>query len=465
MLAIHRRHIGLVGAVVTLALGCLTGCSEKGTEPPPPPQDLLARLDAIPGSTVTEITPPAGYHFTRAFRIELSQPVDHAVPGGAHFVQPFFLLHTGTGSPMHLCLSGYSIGSSRVFELSSVLRANQIYVGHRYVGGVGPEPPSWEHLTIQQAAADIHRIVAFLKPIYTGPWISSGRSKGGIAAICHRRFYPADVAVTVPFVAPVMFDTADSRFDQYLLNEAGDAACRGRIMGFQRAVLNRRDSLLPLLETHVQQSGSTFRLGLPATFEISVLELLFSYWQVGPHDCQPLPDSTASTSELYDYFMQMSGIDWLSDNYMNYYSPVFYQMYTELGYYRLITEHVADLLQEYDAPSYSLYCPQGVPRMYRPEVMADVSNWLMTEGNNFIYVYGGIDPYTSARVGESSQTNSISIVQPGADHSVDISGLTVQREELFDSLESWLGVEVYRVYREGANPPAEPGNEIERFLR
>ena len=78
------------------------------------------------------------------------------------------------------------------------------------------------------AAADHHRIVEVLKLIYPGKWIGTGISKGGQTAMFHRYFYPEDVDISVPYVAPLNFSTEDQRFIHFLTLWVRED-CRARI--------------------------------------------------------------------------------------------------------------------------------------------------------------------------------------------------------------------------------------------
>ena len=317
-------------------------------------------------------------------------------------------------------------------------------LGHRYLAEGLPLPTDWTKLNVEQIAADYHRLIALLKPIYPGNWVSAGGSKGGITALVHRRFHPDDVVATVAYVAPIMLDSTDARFDDFLLHQVGDQACRDRIFAFQRAVLLRRDSLMPIIEAEVATQGLTFRYGLDTTIEIGVLEYPFFFWQYGPNDCEQIPDSTNSTAEIYAYFDGMADPYWLDEITMDYYSPVFYQQFTELGYYGLMVDHVADLLTATTHPSYSMFSPEGVARTWHPEVMQDIRTWLQTEGRNIIYVYGSIDPYTSTAIELTGATNALKVVEPGTAHGTRLLNLTGVRTAALDSLEAWVGVEINR---------------------
>ncbi len=432
------RYMTIILFFLTLSI-IIIGCSEdeKSSRPTAPPT-LEQQLAALPGATVTEISPPNG--FNRAFEINLPQPVDHANPSGQKFSQRIFISHRSETAPTVLLISGYAVNSNRVLPIAELLDANQIYMDHRYFGDAAPDPIVWEYLNIFQAASDCHRVVNLLSPIYKGPWVSHGVSKGGGATLFHRRFFPDDVVATVAQVAPINLDTIDARYDNFLLNEVGDAACRERILNFQRLVLSRRNELLPMYQAYATQKQLSFRLGLEAVFEINTLEFLFFYWQYGPHDCNAIPDSTATSQEIFDYLQTMGGIDWLQDEVQDQYVPAYYQFYTEFGYYRLIEDHVSDLLESPYQLSYSLFCPQGVARAYDPTVTQDVLHWLQTEGNNILYIYGEVDPITACGVELTGQTNALKIILPGESHWAGYNGFGPFTSQVYDSLESWVGV-------------------------
>jgi len=76
------------------------------------------------------------------------------------------------------------------FELepTRLLDANQIIVEHRFFDDSRPSPADWTKLTIAQQAADDHRTVVALAQIYTGAWVNTGISKGGMT--CGSVFKP-----------------------------------------------------------------------------------------------------------------------------------------------------------------------------------------------------------------------------------------------------------------------------------
>src|SRR5688500_13585637 len=190
-------------ALIALALGACGGDDDGGDGDALPDGDLADVLAASPGMTVTEeeVEPP--YRF---FRLEYQQPVDHADPDGAAFGQRMTLVHRDPEAPMILHTGGYHLYEQPFLsELGVLLDGNQVHVEQRFFGPSRPDPADWAMLTIEEAAADHPRIVEALAPLYRGAWLSTGASKGGMTSIFHRRFYPDDVDVTVPYVPPISF--------------------------------------------------------------------------------------------------------------------------------------------------------------------------------------------------------------------------------------------------------------------
>ncbi len=419
--------------IVIVFLSCTKNVSE-----PSDVDDLLKKLQALAGITITEIAATTG--FERTFEIDILQPVDHQNPNGPQFYQRLYLNHIDETFPMVFVPSGYTSNATSIEEITPLLNANQIRVTHRYFIGAQPQSLDWQYCNIEQAADDHHHIVTLFKTIYTGIWVSSGRSKNGMTAFFHRRYYPDDVMATLAFVAPLPFDTADVRFDQFLEN-IGTEENRNTIKQFQRTALRRRDEIIPFIQTYLDGRGLHYSMGLDAVLEYTVCEYPFAFWQAGPGDCSEIPDSLASAQILYSHLELRSGTELFADEIHQFYQPLWYQAYTQFGYYRLITEHLADLLEAVPHPSYSKFAPAGVPLNYDSQVSQDILNWIQNEGNNIIFIYGGQDPWSAAAVELTGQTNALKIFQPGANHSVRISDLN-NPQEVYNTLEAWLGVQI-----------------------
>jgi hypothetical protein len=405
----------------------------------PDNRSLEEKLNDFPGVTAISIDPV--YGFPQQFRLEIEQPVDHEQPGGATFVQEAYLHHAGEDLPMVFGPAGYGTSERSGQELARFMESNMLMVTHRYFVDAEPDPMDWEFLTIQQAAADHHRIVDMFKEIYEGPWVSSGASKSGQTALFHRRFYPNDVDATVAYVAPIVFGTSDARFVPFMEN-VGSAACREAQNSFERLLLEQRDTLIPKFVNWFSENGYSFSSDPDEAFEYAILEYHFAFWQFHNVPCEAIPGEGATVDELFDHLVEVVWMDLFSDEDKYYYMPYHYQALTQNGYPSYVTAHIADLLEVALDPGAEFFLPYEVNTTYDPSTIQDIDQWLKTEGDNIIYIYGEYDPWTAALLEPGEGTNALFILQPAEDHGVRIGDLD-EEARVLDSLELWLGVEIY----------------------
>lgn len=421
-------------------LSLFLACEKKSPNPTNPTENLTfdEKLFSLPDLTITEITPQNGY--PRQFEIYISQPLDHDNPDGLRFNQQIFLSHRDESAPVVFMPSGYSTRATTVAELSGLLNANQIYAAHRFMGNSRPDVMEWNYLTVEQAASDFHHIVELFKNIYKGKWVSYGASKNGCTALFHRRFYPDDVNATLAQVAPISFAVEDPRYDVFLEN-VGDQTIRDKIKRFQIELLENRDEILPLIRNYMDNSNLTYSIPEGVILEFETLEYAFSFWQYGVNDITAVPDTGQTAQQLYNIIEGWGYLPYYSDEYIEYLEPFYYQMYTELGYYRLVDDHLSHLMVDLLDPSYSYFAPTGVPLIFNPITMQDINTWLQTEGSNIIYIYGEIDPWTAGAVELTGQTNAVKIIQPGANHSILLENID-QKGLIYSNLEEWLDVTI-----------------------
>jgi len=430
-----------------LILIFIYSCSEQSTKPDPKDNsDILIKLQSLPGVDVREIEP--NWDYPREFEIDITQPIDHNNPDGPSFTQRLYILHESENNPVVFLPSGYQVSERSYSALAYLTGANQIAVTHRFMPGSKPDGMDYQFLDIRQAAEDHHQIVDLFKSIYDGPWISYGGSKGGLAALYHRRFYPEDVEATVALVAPIMFGTEDSRFDKFLLEDVADEDCRNRLKQFQRQVLQNKQEIIPLVIDYLSQRGEPYSWDIELILEIGILEYFFYFWQYGDGDCNSIPDSNATSSEMFTHLTDNIWFEDYTDPSIDWAEPVYYQIYNEMGYYRLITDHLQDLLTSLEYYSHRVFLPVNVDVAYKPEVTQDINNWLQSEGNNIIYIYGSQDPYTSCAIELTGQTNALKIVQSGANHRIYLWDLD-DAELVYSTLEEWTGIEINRMAKQG----------------
>ncbi|MBP7867841.1 MAG: hypothetical protein KA419_18070 [Acidobacteria bacterium] len=401
---------------------------------------LAQRLAAAPGVTATPVSPIAP--FTTCYRLQVTLPVDHQNAKGPTFTRTVYLSHTDLAAPMVLASTGYGMSRNYATELAYLLGANQVAMPHRYFWGAPmPGTPDWQYLTIAQAAADDHRVVTLLRDIYRGKWVNTGGSKGGMTAMFHRRFYPDDVHASVPYVAPLPLGLYDPRFENFVDNVAGTPECRDRLRALQRRMLSNHSAMVQRLQNAANLYGESYgRVGIDTAFEYMVMEYPVSWWQYGPNDCVSLPTETSSLDTLFNSLINTVGFLY-SDSDLEYFEPFYYQALTEFGYYSFNTDAFDDLLQYAVNPSWATFAPQGVPMVYRPEVMPGIQSWVQTEGDRMLFIYGGNDPWTSYAVNLTGATDALKLTEPGLNHGTHIEDLT-EKQLAYDALERWLGVTI-----------------------
>ncbi len=403
---------------------------------------LQERLDTLPDSEVTAVEGDS--MFVSSYKILLEQPLDHQDPQSATFPQKIYLSHVDSTLPVVLVTEGYNARGNRPTEITRLLNCNQIVVEHRYFGESVPDSVDWQYLTIEQAANDHHRIIELFKKVYPGEWITTGISKGGQTVMYHSYFFPEDVDVRIPYVAPLNFSEEDTRIYEFL-NSVGTEECRQKIHDFQELILEGRDIYFPMFREFSASRGLSFtRLSEEEAFEYSVLEYSFSFWQWG-WSCDEIPESDSPDSILFDHFSRVSGFDYFADIGIATYEPFFYQALTEIGYYGYDFSEFDGLLQSVTNTTFTFSAPQNVELVYNYDLMQGVDHYIRHSACNFIFIYGETDTWSATAAELTGGTNSIKIVKPGGSHRTRIRNLPEdQKETVISTLENWLEVEIDR---------------------
>jgi len=154
---------------------------------------------------------------------------------------------------------------------------------------------------------------------------------------------------------------------------------------------------------------------LGKTFEYAVLEYPFSFWQWGQS-----MDSIPTNKNLDDYLselMKTSSITNFSDSDLKKYGPHYYLAATETGYYGYNIAPFKKYIQHFTSNPSATFPPKTAKATtFNGTFHAGLQSWLAEKGNNILYIYGGIDAWSAARVLVSNQVNSKSFLIPGAHH-------------------------------------------------
>lgn len=378
--------------------------------------------------------------------LEFPQPVDHNNPDGPTFNQRVFIKHVDFDKPVILHTRGYYARPGSKTELAKILDCNEVEVEHRYFAPSVPDSMEWQYLTTAQAASDFHAVVKYLKQFYKSKWISTGASKGGQTAIYQEYYYPEDADVVVAYVAPINLAMEDERIPAYLADSISTPEARERMLKCQRAILERRDEIMPLVMKELEEANNEFNGDPNECYEYGVFETSFAWWQYGPGDYTQIPLPDASAEDLYKFLL--NGLTFFYKSQNDFFAPFNYQAYSEVGFYGYDTTPFKDLLKyiktDWASNRKFMVCNDW-DISYNPKPLNDIYNFLMTKGNNMIYIYGEYDPWTSTGVWPSHETNAIRVTMPAGNHGTGI--LTFkgeEREKLIRALEEWLGVKINR---------------------
>ena len=404
--------------------------------------ELQQKIKSLPGIISVEEINASGF-YTEAFEVYFEQPLDHNNMEGEKFAQRMYLSHIDVSQPIVLHTAGYNVDSNRVIELAEILQSNHLIVEHRYFGKSVPEQMKWKYLTVEQAAADHHKIVETFKEIYDGKWITSGISKGGQTTIFHRYFYPDDVDASVAYVAPLNIAQEDPRIYSFL-RTVGSEECRENMIEFQREVLKRKEDLLPLFKNKYQSLDYTYSLGDDEyIFEYVVLEYGFAFWQWQNETCEEIPPVDATNEVLFNHLIKCSPIKYLSDQGIKPIASFFYQAYAEIGYYGYDITDFRDLLTEIKEPTSKIFLPKGTDPEFNYPLMQKINTWVQKEGNNMLFIYGEYDTWSAPAVQLTGETNAVKMVKEGGSHRTRIKHFSDEEKEIiYNTLEKWLNIRI-----------------------
>lgn len=425
---------------ISLLVSCFTSKNKVVQEQEIP---LIEKLKKIEGVSVTKTKTPNGYK--EAFLLMIEQPIDHRNPDAGIFEQRVWLSFKDYNRPNVIITDGYSLPRNRIQEISRMLNSNQIMVEHRYFGKSVPEEMDWSKLDLFQATNDLHRIRIILSNIFEMPWVSSGISKGGQTTIAYRYFFPDDVVASVPYVAPHTFSREDDRILKFLAEEVGDKECREKVIKFQHDVLANKDSIMPRILKFTKNQKMTFDAvgGFESGFEHGVLEFSFAFWQWGT-SCDLIPNDVTNWDSTVYVLKYVNGFDFFSDQTARGLRPYFYQALSEMGIYTYTTEPFKEYLEYAQNPTFDFTMEGKIETQYSDSLNLAMSEWLLNEGNNFIYINGGVDPWGSCAVEvDNSKTNALKLTDPNGSHTTRINSFDKATQlQVLDSLEKWMNFDL-----------------------
>jgi hypothetical protein len=402
---------------------------------------LEQKISAI--SAIKEIRSLETSEFSEKYVTYFTQPLDHRHPEKGSFRQRVIVSHAGFDRPTVIVTEGYgaayALRPQYREELSKLLNANMIFVEYRYFLESTPEPKDWQYLTAENSADDLHAITTAFKNIYPGKWIATGISKGGQTTLLYRTFYPDDVDISVPYVAPLCYGVEDGRHEPFL-HKVSTPENRKKIEDFQLEALKRKATLLPRFEKYCTEKNYSFRAPIEEIYDYSVLEYSFALWQWGT-PISSIPATTASDDEIFSHLLAISEPGYFTADSPN--ASFFVQAARELGYYGYDVQPFKQYLSIQSSEGYlhRLMLPEELKDMpFDKTLSKKITKFLKKQDPKMIFIYGQNDPWTAAGVTWLKNKKNIHVfIQPNGSHLARINTLPeAEKAKVMELINEWL---------------------------
>lgn len=406
------------------------------------PTGLLQKLQALPG--ISNVKPLESDIYPQKYVFFINQALDPDHPEAGTFKQRVILAHVGFDRPTVLVTEGYAAHYATnpryQEELSKLFNTNLVFVEYRYFGKSIPIPCNWDYLTVKNSLYDLHNVITTLKQLYGQKWISTGISKGGQTTLFYRAYFPDDVDISVPYVAPLNQSPEDGRHESFIAQKVSTPENRKRVQEFQLEVLKRKDRLLPIFEKYCIQKGYTFRIPITEVYDFNVLEYSFALWQWGtPID--KIPTVNMNDETIFKHFIAICEPNYFSEQ--SPYPSFNVQAAKELGYYGydikpfrkyLTIKSSRDYLRKVMLP------PELSTIKFDPTLYNKVMAFLKGNDPEMIYIYGSDDPWTASGVTWLENKKNMKVyILPGGSHTTRIGSFDPQtQEEIKTQIQNWL---------------------------
>ena len=403
------------------------------------------RLASLPG--VSNVETLKSKHFQEKYVFFINQLLDAKDASKGNFEQRVILCHRGFDRPTVLVTEGYNanygLREGYIEELSEIFNTNIVLVEYRYFDKSMPTPCLWQYLTVENSLYDLHHVNQTLRTMYKGKWIATGISKGGQTTMFYRSYFPDDVDISVPYVAPLNRSVEDGRHEKFLQHKVSTKENRQKVLDFQLLLFKRKATLLPMLDEYCRKQHYTFNAPIDEIFDFSVLEYAFAFWQWG-YDINKIPTATATDRQVFDYWINMcEPNDFANQNTLISFNV---QAARELGYYGYYTKPFKKYLSIKTAKGYlrRLMLPKGTEdTRFEPALYRHTVDYLTHNDPKMVYIYGDIDPWSASGVYglpfTKNKQNLHVYMLKGGSHSTRIQSFPKPtRQEIINLIGGWL---------------------------
>lgn len=407
--------------------------------------ELYKKIAAIEGVSDIQSLPTG--EFKERYQFFIEQQVDPKQPEIGTFKQRVFVSHVGFDRPTLLVTEGYGAEYAKNpkfrEELSRYFDMNMIVVEYRYFLESIPDPLNWDYLTVENSLNDLHHIRTAFESIYPGKWVSTGTSKGGQTTMFYRVFYPDDIDISVPYVAPLNRSVEDGRHEIFLRDQVGTPEERATVLAFQTEVMKRKSELMPLFKEHCAKNQYKYHCPVEEIFDYCVLEYPFALWQYGT-PINSIPSTDADNQTLFSHLIGIA--DPMYFSYITPYSAFDVQAARELGYYGYDIEPFKPYLTIKTAKDYlrRLMVPEGQENIkFQKALYEKTRKFLLKNDLKMIFIYGSNDPWTASGATDKAyfegKKNMKCFIEPGGCHKAKIGTMPEEtRQEILTLIGNWL---------------------------
>jgi hypothetical protein len=393
-------------------------------------------LNSLEGAVV-EHTPLDSLH-QDSYTIMFPQYVNQQTQEGPQFFQRLYLTHIHDTLPTVMVTEGYSARWNYLSEPARLLHCNQIIVEHRFFEESTPDSLDWSQLTTANAAADHHHIYETFSQFYRRHWISTGISKGGQTSIFYKYYYPDDMQISIPYVAPLNLEQEDVRIN-WFLRHVGTEEANEKIFNYQKLMLVHFDSIFPLFQSFAVKNKEDFAINDTAAYEFMVLEFPFSFYQWGSFHLDSIPQQFDGVRKMMKPMLSLGLVDFYFQSTLQGLMPFMVQAYRELGYYNYDLDQLKPYLRKIKNSSNIAFVPEELRFNYDDQIMNKVYDYIHNEGDRMIFIYGELDPWSSTSVNPDSRTDALKMVLQGGSHATRIHHFSDEEQKLImNKIKHWL---------------------------
>lgn len=363
---------------------------------------------------------------------------------------------------------------------------NYINVEHRFFGESRPSDMNntdtkyWEYNTPENAANDYHKIYSALAPVLGERWISVGTSRGGLMTNVYAKYYPEDMDVYIPYVAPCSDGIDGNSMYKFVYEQIGDdvfgkekaAEYRQTVLDFQAELIKNKNILLGSYADIVEGQGIKFQNDLGdygILYDLNVLEFAVQVWQKKDNQdfesLRNLLDMPEDTTELkaqkfeaifQTFYNVQNPQDWAYSYvaWPYYVDGVMYygQYLYDFSYIRkaLEKEGAEDALSvtadmDKDIPWNIVFTPeQRETFKYDGAFRALLSEDMKTTKAKHLMIFGATDPWISQAIPEEITKGNDNIrryINPNYPHESNISNMPQEtKNEIIETLKDWLSI-------------------------